>query len=55
MIKREYYVLFGVESRQHQFKGPFAYEDQAKRYAKGIDKCHDPKVVVHYMESNDEG
>lgn len=45
---KEYYVLFGVKSRQHQFKGPFKYEHQAEHYSKSVDKYHDPKVVVHY-------
>ena len=50
----EYYVLFGVESRKHQFKGPFEYEHQAQKYAKGVDKSHNPRVVVHYKENDDE-
>lgn len=50
----EYYVLFGVESGQHQFKGPFEYEHQAQKYAKGVDKSHKPRVVVHYKENDDE-
>jgi hypothetical protein len=45
----EYYVLFRGE-----IKGPFAYEHQAKRYAKGVDKRHNPRVVVHYKENNDD-
>lgn len=50
----EYYVLFGVKSGQHQFKGPFEYEHQAQKYAKGVDKSHNPRVVVHYKENDDE-
>lgn len=51
----EYYVLFGDKSGQHQFKGPFAYEHQAEKYAKGVDKTHNPRVVVDYKEDNNEG
>ena len=51
----EYYVLFGVESRKHQFKGPFKYEHKAQKYAKGVDKSHNPRVVVHYKEDTDHG
>ena len=49
----EYYVLFG-DHFDEMTEGPFAYEHQAKRYAKGVDKSYNPRVVVHYKENNDD-
>lgn len=48
----EYYVLLGMFG--NETKGPFKYEHQAKRFAKGVDKANNPKVVVHYKENNND-
>lgn len=47
----EYYVIY---SHVNVYRGPFACEHQAEKYAKGIDKRHNPRVVVDYKEDNDE-
>lgn len=49
----EYYVLWWV-GLACTFKGPFKYEHQAQKHAKGVDKSHNPRVVVHYKENDDE-
>ena len=48
----EYYVCSNIHPVP--LSEAFKYEHQADNYAKTLDPKYKPKVVVHYMENNDE-